>query len=151
MALFASIIGLFFGGILIKKIGIMHSLIVGAFAVMISNLLFALVAVSEKNLVMLSMIVFSDSFSAGMVGTVNIAFLTSLVSKKYTATQYALLTSFMMLPGKLLSGFSGVIASFFQDLTNTFMGWMWFFIFTSLLTLPAIVLIIFFKKNIRLD
>lgn len=151
VALFASIIGLFFGGILIKKIGIMHSLIVGAFAVMISNLLFALVAVSDKNLVMLSMIVFSDSFSAGMVGTVNIAFLTSLVSKKYTATQYALLTSFMMLPGKLLSGFSGVIASFFQDLTNTFMGWMWFFVFTSSLTLPAIVLIIFFKKNIRLD
>ncbi len=53
----------------------------------------------------LSLIVGLDSFAAGLVGTVNIAFLTSLVSKKFTAVQYAMLTSFMMLPGKFLVDF----------------------------------------------
>ena len=62
----------------------------------------------------LSIIVFTDSFSAGIVGTVNIAFLTSLVSKQFTATQYALLTSFMMLPGKVFSGFLGILADYFN-------------------------------------
>ena len=92
VALIASIIGLFLGGMLIKKAGLYKSLLFGAFAVMFSNVLFSIVAISEPNLNLLSVIVFTDSFSAGIVGTINIAFLTSLVSKQFTATQYALLT-----------------------------------------------------------
>ena len=56
-----------------------------------------------------------DSIAAGAVGTINITFLTSLVSKKFTAVQYALLTSVMTLFGKLLSGFSGVIINNFKN------------------------------------
>ena len=62
---------------------------VGAFLVMITNLLFAYVAVSDKNIISLASIVAMDSLAAGIVGTVNIAFLSSLVSKKYTGFQYA--------------------------------------------------------------
>ena len=149
VALVASIIGLFAGGLLIKKVGTYKSLLFGAFAVMLSNTLFAVVAILEPNLNLLSIIVFTDSFSAGVVGTVNIAFLTSLVSKQFTATQYALLTSFMMLPGKILSGFSGVLASYFQSNLGTELGWMIFFIFTSLLALPAIILITENKSLIK--
>ena len=149
VALVASIIGLFLGGILIKNFGLYKSLLFGAFAVMISNVFFSIVAISEPNLNLLSIIVFTDSFSAGVVGTVNIAFLTSLVSKKFTATQYALLTSFMMLPGKIFSGFSGVLADYFQSITNLEVGWMIFFIFTSILAIPAIILISLNKNLIQ--
>ena len=79
--------------------------------------------------------------AAGVVGTANITFLTSLVSKKYTAVQYALLTSFMMLPGKLFSGFSGMLANFFKYEFGEENGWMAFFIFTSFLTLPSLLLL----------
>ena len=149
VALVASIIGLFLGGILIKNFGLYRSLLFGAFAVMISNVFFSIVAISEPNLNLLSIIVFTDSFSAGVVGTVNIAFLTSLVSKKFTATQYALLTSFMMLPGKIFSGFSGVLAYYFQSITNLEVGWMIFFIFTSILAIPAIILVSLNKNLIQ--
>ena len=149
VALVASIIGLFLGGILIKNFGLYKSLLFGAFAVMISNVFFSIVAISEPNLNLLSIIVFTDSFSAGVVGTVNIAFLTSLVSKKFTATQYALLTSFMMLPGKIFSGFSGVLADYFQSITNLEVGWMIFFIFTSILAIPAIILVSLNKNLIQ--
>ena len=149
VALVASIIGLFLGGILIKSFGLYKSLLFGAFAVMISNVFFSIVAISEPNLNLLSIIVFTDSFSAGVVGTVNIAFLTSLVSKKFTATQYALLTSFMMLPGKIFSGFSGVLADYFQSITNLEVGWMIFFIFTSILAIPAIILVSLNKNLIQ--
>ena len=123
------------------------------------------------------------------MGTVNITFLTSLVSKKYTAFQYALLTSIMMLMGKVLSGFSGVIIDFFRsiifkemtlskEITTIFdevinplgllpqeistiiisannivikshdYAWMFFYISTSLLSIPSIIfIIIYIKRN----
>ena len=86
---------------------------------------------------------------AGIVGTINIAFLTSLVSKQFTATQYALLTSFMMLPGKVFSGFSGILADYFQSISGAEYGWMLFFIFTSMLAMPAIILILLNKSLIQ--
>ena len=79
----------------------------------------------------------------------NIAFLTSLVSKQFTATQYALLTSFMMLPGKVFSGFSGILADYFQSISGADYGWMLFFIFTSMLAIPAIILISLNKSLIQ--
>ena len=88
-------------------------------------------------------IVAMDSLAAGIVGTVNIAFLTSLVSKKYTAFQYALLTGFMTLPGFALKGLSGVWVELFQTSYGFEYGWMSFYIVTSLLTIPSILLLYF--------
>jgi PAT family beta-lactamase induction signal transducer AmpG len=72
-----------------------------------------------------------------------------LVSKQFTATQYALLTSFMMLPGKIFSGFSGILADYFQSISGADYGWMLFFIFTSMLAIPAIILISLNKSLIQ--
>ena len=142
VALIASIFGIFLGGILIKKIRIYKSLMVGAFLVMITNLLFAYVAVSDKNIISLASIVAMDSLTAGIVGTVNIAFLSSLVSKKYTGFQYALLTGFMAGPGFLLKGLSGIWVENLQEIYGFYYGWMGFYITTSLLTLPCILLLL---------
>lgn len=141
VALFATIFGVFLGGILIKKIGLYKSLIIGAILVMATNLFFSYAALSEKNLILLALIVASDSIAAGIVGTVNITFLTSLVSQKYTGFQYALLTSLMAFLGKVFAGFSGLIVETFQSLYGFSYGWMSFYIFTSMLAIPAILMI----------
>jgi PAT family beta-lactamase induction signal transducer AmpG len=95
---------------------------------------------------MLASIVASDSFAAGIVGTVNITFLTSLVSSKYTGFQYALLTSIMAFLGKVFGGFSGVLVENFQSMYGFNYGWMSFYIFTSILAVPA-MLLIYFNRN----
>ena len=108
VAVIASILGFFLGGILVKRLGVKITLIIGALLVLVTNLSFSAIALLDKDLSLLGLVVGADSLAAGVVGTANITFLTSLVSKQYTAVQYALLTSFMMLPGKIFSGFSGV-------------------------------------------
>jgi len=145
VALGASILGFFVGGYFIKRIDLRACLLFGGVLVLITNLLFSLSALSESNLTQLSFIVGMDSLAAGFVGTVNIAFLTGLVSKKFTATQYALLTSFMMLPGKLFSGLSGYLADSLIELTSSQTGWALFFVITSVLTLPSLITIIIRK------
>ena len=151
VAVIASIVGFFLGGLLVKRLGVKVTLIIGAFLVLMTNLSFSLVAVLEKDLYLLGWVVGADSLAAGVVGTANITFLTSLVSKKYTAVQYALLTSFMMLPGKLFSGFSGMLANFFKYEFGEENGWMAFFIFTSLLTLPSLLLLFYYIKRNNLN
>ena len=151
IALIGTITGVFVGGILIKKVGLYKSLLAGAFLVMFTNLLFSYAAINDKDIFMLASIVASDSFAAGIVGTVNITFLTSLVSSKYTGFQYALLTSIMAFLGKVFGGFSGVLVENFQNLYGFNYGWMSFYIFTSMLAAPAILLIYlnrnFFTKH----
>jgi len=141
IALIGTIIGVFVGGILVKKAGLYKSLLAGAILVMLTNLLFSYAAINDKDVLMLASIVASDSFAAGIVGTVNITFLTSLVSSKYTGFQYALLTSLMAFLGKVFGGFSGVFVENFQNLYGFTYGWMSFYIFTSMLAIPAIFLI----------
>ena len=151
VAVIASVVGFFLGGLLVKRLGVKVTLIIGAFLVLMTNLSFSLVAILEKDLYLLGWVVGADSLAAGVVGTANITFLTSLVSKKYTAVQYALLTSFMMLPGKLFSGFSGMLANFFKYEFGDENGWMAFFIFTSLLTLPSLLLLFYYIKRNNLN
>ena len=146
VALIATIIGIFIGGIFIKRLGLYQSLLIAAFLVMMTNLLFSYASINEKNLTLLACIVASDSLAAGIVGTVNITFLTSLVSAKYTGFQYALLTSLMAFLGKIFGGFSGVVVENFQSSYGFNYGWMSFYIFTSLLAIPAIILILFNKN-----
>ena len=146
VALATSILGFFVGGYLIKKLALTTSLIIGGVSVLITNLFFAIVANLEADISLLSLIVGLDSFAAGLVGTINIAFLTSLVSKKYTAVQYAMLTSFMMLPGKFFSGFSGMLADYYVSISSLQAGWAYFFYTTSAMSIPALLLIVIYQR-----
>jgi PAT family beta-lactamase induction signal transducer AmpG len=147
IALFGSVIGFFIGGLVIKRISLFNALLLGGLCVLFTNLFFAYVASVQANISLLSLIVGLDSFAAGLVGTVNIAFLTSLVSKKFTAVQYAMLTSFMMLPGKFFSGFSGMLADYYVSTSSIESGWEYFFYTTSAMSIPALILILLYKKN----
>ena len=147
VALATSILGFFVGGYLIKRFNLTTSLLIGGVGVLVTNLFFALVATLEADISLLSLIVGLDSFAAGLVGTINIAFLTSLVSKKYTAVQYAMLTSFMMLPGKFFSGFSGMLADYYVSISSLQTGWAFFFFTTSAMSIPALILIFIYKRT----
>lgn len=127
-----SIAGGILGGILVVRYGIGPMLVTGALIVALTNLLFAALASVGAEMPMLVMTIMGDNLANGLASTVFIAFLSSLTSRAYTATQYALFSSLMTLPGKFIGGFSGVVVAS--------QGYVTFFLLASLLGIPAIVL-----------
>lgn len=129
---FMTILGSFLGGLFVVKYGVYRPLLIGAVGVAVTNLLFALLANIGADINWLALTITSDNLFGGFAGAAFIAYLSSLTNRAYTATQYALFSSFMTLPGKLISGFSGVVV----DTT----GYSTFFIYAAVLGLPAIVM-----------
>jgi PAT family beta-lactamase induction signal transducer AmpG len=87
----------------------------------------------------LIIVISADNLSAGISTTAFVAYLSSLTNRSYTATQYALFSSLMTLPGKFVSGFSGIVVDGF--------GYLPFFVMASLLGLPAIFLVIWLARQ----
>jgi PAT family beta-lactamase induction signal transducer AmpG len=137
-----SIGGGILGGLLVARYGIGPILILGATATMLTNLLFAALALAGAHLPMLVMTIVGDNLSNGLASAVFIAFLSSLTSRAYTATQYALFSSLMTLPGKFLSGFGGLVVE--AD------GYATFFVIATALGLPAIALAIWISRDHKL-
>lgn len=125
-----SIAGGVLGGVLVVRYGVATMLVIGAALAAATNLLFVALALSGAQLPMLVVTIIGDNLANGLASTVFIAFLSSLTSRAYTATQYALFSSLMTLPGKFIGGFSGVIVA---D-----QGYSVFFLWAALLGLPAI-------------
>lgn len=127
-----TIFGTFAGGALVVRYGVLRPLLLGAVLVAVTNLLFIQLALAGPRLDWLALVISADNFGGGLANAAFIAYLSSLTNRDYTATQYALFSSLMTLPGKLLSGFSGVIVA----------AWDYplFFVYTTLLGLPAITL-----------
>ena len=140
---FMTIAGAALGGALVIRYGIMRPLLLGAIMVAATNLLFALLAVSDPTLLMLAGVVSADNLSGGIATSVFIAYLSSLTSKAYTATQYALFSSLMTLPAQLLGGFSGIVVDSY--------GYTAFFIYASSVGLPAIVLVVLLIRYQKLS
>lgn len=134
-----SIGGGILGGLLVARYGIGPILILGATAATLTNLLFAALALAGAHLPMLVMTIVGDNLSNGLASAVFIAFLSSLTSRAYTATQYALFSSLMTLPGKFLSGFGGLVVA--AD------GYATFFVIATALGMPAIALAIWISRD----
>ena len=132
---FLSMAGVAAGGVLVMRYGIMRPLLAGAILVIASNLLFAILATLGPNLAMLALVISADSLAGGMATAVFIAYLSSLTNKAYTATQYALFSSIMTLFPKIIAGFSGMVVDAW--------GYMAFYIYSSLLGVPALFIIIY--------
>ncbi len=116
----------------------MRPLLLGAVLVATTNLLFVLLAVSEPSLKLLAVVISADNLSGGIATSVFIAYLSSLTNTAYTATQYALFSSLMTLPAKLLGGMSGIIVDSY--------GYDIFFFYASFVGLPAIVLVVMLTR-----
>ena len=83
----------------------------------------------------------ADNFAAGFTGTVFIAYLSGLTNIQFTATQYALFSSLMTLPGKVIGGFSGFIV----EATD----WTTFFLYASAMGIPGIALALIVVRHER--
>lgn len=136
---FMTIAGAALGGLLVVRYGLFRPLLLGAVMVALTNLLFAYMATGGPDVTLLTLVISADNLSGGLSNAVFIAYLSSLTNKHYTATQYALFSSLMTLPGKFIGGFSGFIVDGY--------GYVDFFIYASLMGLPAIVLVLYLMKQ----
>lgn len=132
--------GAFLGGFLVAALGVRKSLLVAALAVALSNLLFILMSLYPGEIWAFVATISGDNLSQGFAGTVLVAFISSLVDKRYTATQYALLSSLANLPGKLVGGFSGFIVEASSYTT--------FFVISSVSVIPTLLILAWLWKRI---
>ncbi|MDX6804485.1 AmpG family muropeptide MFS transporter [Terrihabitans rhizophilus] len=105
----ASMGGVFLGGLAVIRLGLMRALVIGAFAGAISNLCFIYLAMMGHSVPALYFAIGVDNLCSGFSGTCLIAYMSSLTSGGFTATQYALFSSLYALPGKLIASQSGRI------------------------------------------
>lgn len=128
-----TLLGAAFGGLLIVRFNILPILFIGGAASAGTNLMFMLLVDMGANLNMLIVTISCDNFSGGLASTAFVAYLSSLTNLKFSATQYALLSSLMLLLPRLLGGYSGVMVEH--------LGYSQFFLVTALLGIPTLVLI----------
>jgi PAT family beta-lactamase induction signal transducer AmpG len=148
------IIGAFAGGLVLPKIGLRNTLLIGAIAGAGSNLMFSwlalvdkpdaaltlfgqsfdlsFLAMPERKLALLTLAISIDNFSGSFAGTALIAYMSGLTAAGFAATQYALLSSLYALPGKLVGGVSGFMVESF--------GYPVFFALTALVGIPVVLL-----------
>jgi PAT family beta-lactamase induction signal transducer AmpG len=135
-----SVVGILVGGLAVARLGRMRSLLLGSALVVISNVAFSVLAArGQPSLVGLAAVISLDNFAQGVHGTALIAFMSSLTSASYTATQYAVLSSLYALPGKLLMGTSGIVVDH--------IGYPTFFLYTAALSIPALVLLYWLSRR----
>jgi len=134
-----TLVGAFVGGVLAMRYGVMKVLMLGAILSASSNLLFAWLATRGHDVMGLTMVISADNLSSGIASAAFIAYLSSLTNINYSATQYALFSSMMLLLPKFLAGYSG-------KYVDTF-GYGNFFTATALLGLPVLVLVWLASKS----
>lgn len=125
--------GAFVGGVLSMRLGVMRVLMLGAVLSAGSNLLFAWLATRGHDLTALIAVVSADNLAGGIASAAFIAYLSSLTNISYSATQYALFSSLMLLLPKFIAGYSGAFVDAY--------GYSTFFTSTAVLGLPVLVLV----------
>ena len=129
------------GGVAVARYGLNGPLVFGAVLLAVTNLFFAGMALYGPELWFLVLTISADNLAAGFTGTVFIAYLSGLTNVAYTATQYALFSSLMTLPGKLISAASGAIVEA--------VDWFSFFMYASAMGLPAVLLAVIVTRQAR--
>jgi PAT family beta-lactamase induction signal transducer AmpG len=139
-----SILGTFLGGVIVARLGLVRALAIGSLSVVTANVMFAAFAwINQSSIVGLALLISVDNLAMGIAGTSLIAYLSSLTSASYTATQYALFSSTYALPGKLIMGTSGFVVDA--------IGYPAFFVYTASLGLPALVLLFFLARRLEFE
>ncbi|WP_425929810.1 AmpG family muropeptide MFS transporter [Pseudomonas sp. NyZ201] len=139
-----TLLGAGVGGLLIVRFGILPILFIGGAASAATNILFVMLADMGPNIQMLVVTISLDNFSSGLATSAFVAYLSSLTNLKFSATQYALLSSIMLLLPRLIGGYSGVLVEKF--------GYHDFFLITALLGVPTLILIaVHWHQEIRRD
>ncbi len=135
----ATLVGGFFGGLLVSRWGIVPSLFVCGVLQMVSNAVFALQAVVGHDIVMLMVTIGFENLSGGMGTAAFVAYLSSLCNTAYTATQYALLSSLMSVARTTLASPAGWLAERFD--------WVGFFLLTTVAAIPGLLLLAWMSRR----
>jgi PAT family beta-lactamase induction signal transducer AmpG len=125
--------GAFVGGAMALRWGVMRVLMLGAILSAVSNLLFAWLGSRGHDVTALIFVISADNLSSGIASAAFIAYMSSLTNIQYSATQYAIFSSMMLLAPKFLAGYSGRYVDAF--------GYQDFFVATALLGLPVLLLV----------
>ena len=136
------IAGVFLAGIAIARWGVRWPLLAGVVLGAVSNLIFVWLEGANGDLGKLTLAISVDNLSQGFQGTTLAAYLTALVNQRFSATQFALFSSLVMLPGKLLSAVSGGIVE------QT--GYGTYFWITALVSIPALLLFFWLLPRIHM-
>jgi MFS transporter, PAT family, beta-lactamase induction signal transducer AmpG len=128
-----TLVGAFIGGVLSMRFGVMRILMLGAVLSAVSNLLFAWLGGRGHDVTALIWVISADNLSSGIASAAFIAYLSSLTNVNYSATQYALFSSMMLLLPKFIAGYSGKYVDAF--------GYINFFNATALLGVPVLLLV----------
>jgi len=136
-----TLLGAGLGGILLTRYSTYTILFLGAFLVVVTNFVFAILAFVGKDLTLLTVIISMDNISAGIATTAFITYISKLTNIEFSATQYALFSSMMLLFPKFIAGFSGVYVDSF--------GYVNFFIGSALIGVPVLGLIMLLKNIIE--
>ncbi|MEO7861645.1 MAG: AmpG family muropeptide MFS transporter [Nitrospirales bacterium] len=126
------------GGLVVYRMGIVPSLFILGFLQMISTAGFVILAYTGNHLPTLTAVIAFETISSGLGQTAFVAFMASLTNKRFTATQYALLTSFMGIPRVFAGSTTGFLA--------TWLGWEGFFLLCTLVALPGLFLIPYLRR-----
>jgi MFS transporter, PAT family, beta-lactamase induction signal transducer AmpG len=129
-----TLLGAFIGGVMSMRLGVMRVLALGALLSAASNLLFAWLGTRGHDVQALVWVISADNLASGIASAAFIAYMSSLTNIQYSATQYALFSSLMLLLPKFIGGFSGTFVNSF--------GYPSFFICTALLGVPSLLLVL---------
>lgn len=140
-----TLFGSFLGAFLVLRWGVFKVLLLGAVLSALTNIAFIWLSFSpvatDPSIQRLALVIAVDNLSAGLAVAVFIAWLSSLTSVSFTATQYAIFSSMMTLFPKLLGGYSGTMIES--------LGYSWFFLFTALLGIPVVALILYVDRRLQ--
>lgn len=140
VGLVAAFAGIAAGGLFAVRFGFGKTLLMGALIGPMSNLGYTLMAVVGLSTPVFGGVLFMENFSEGFAGAALVAYMASLTSIGYTATQYALLSSFYALLGKFLKGFSGVAVETLEKGRPLMEAYGLFFAGTAVVGIPAVLL-----------
>ena len=140
--LIASLAGIAAAGLVAVRFGFVATLLLGAILGPGSNLAFAYLAWHGADAGVFSAAMVIDNFSTGFAGVALVGYMSSLTNIGYTATQYALLSSFYALLGKVLKGLSGVAVENLESGRTLIEAYALFFVGTALVGIPALLLCI---------
>lgn len=148
VGLIASVLGVAAGGVSALRFGFGTTLMIGAVVGPASNLAFTWLAWSANaDLENFAIAMTVDNFATGFAGTALVAYMSSLTILGYTATQYALLSSFYALLGKALKGFSGAVVDALQLHLPLLHAYAAFFAGTAAIGMPAVLLVAYLLRS----
>lgn len=136
---FATVAGALIGGVVTARFGARHALMLCGVLQSAGNLFYVLQAVGGHRLGYLALCVTAENVTGAMAGSALVGYLSSLCSPAFTATQYALLSSLAAVGRTMVASSGGVLAEK--------LGWVPFFLLTTVATLPALVLLIWIKPQ----